>query len=800
MGLNASFTGARLSGLTRNSTILEYDGTVSGAGNLIDVGGENLCPYSETFENWTQTRVSTISNQYKNPINGAFTADILHEDNTPGSTHCFQAVYSTISGHVYTFSAYVMKNARNWTQLFIWDTGGRSGNFNLNTGVSGVTSNIISSDIQKVDGNWFRVNIRFVCTLTGVSGFYIFAAEADNDITFDGLDQDSLVVYGAQIVDNTDNVILGPGIYHPTTATIKPRHDLAPSGTPPTVLSDLQGADGNKLPARSFDGVTQFYSKAHHDSMNVFDSDHTLTMVIHHVLGADTDELFSHVTATAGCRLLFANGLNIFRAQYSNAGGNVLVPQSGSISTSGLTYILQLVRSSNIATLYVNGVAGTPVDVTGYGLDGSATLILGQTLEGNLSYTRLDSEALSADALAKDREAIRGIMTNWSRDNAWTFSRSSTAYQTYSNGTMAQVAANIPRVGGPGGGVLIEAAATQLHGLTEAFDSWTEIGGGDGTVTPNNYIAPNGTLTADLVDNTAGLNTDYWQIETANLGTLTSKSYIFSAYIRADTPHVCTLALTETGVDTSTANVSVTTEWQRFTVVRTCAGGGTGTLRPGIYPGESGVAVGAAHFWGANLVESKFATSYIPNSGAATTTVTKTADSMTIDPHPANSNEYIIPELFSPTGVATKLTVEFEMKAEYNSSTDMPSYSYVCEISGNAGTANNARNRLNVATSSGGRILFYFYDDSLVVHSIESAINTVPYNQWHKYKFFIDLADLSRMDAWIDGSNTGMTYTARTGTATFDTTNCLLRLGMGNTGGVVNYTWFRNLRISPSEF
>lgn len=71
--------------------------------------------------------------------------------------------------------------------------------------------------------------------------------------------------------------------------------------------------------------------------------------------------------------------------------------------------------------------------------------------------------------------------------------------------------------------------------------------------------------------------------------------------------------------------------------------------------------------------------------------------------------------------------------------------------------------------------------------------------------FVIDFANLSRMDMWIaqppEGteSNTGMTYSANTGTATFDTGDTEIRVGQQYNDLVECYCHNRALNIEPVE-
>jgi len=306
-------------------------------------------------------------------------------------------------------------------------------------------------------------------------------------------------------------------------------------------------------------------------------------------------------------------------------------------------------------------------------------------------------------------------------------------------------------------------------------------------------------LTADLLDNTGGANTDARYVQTADLGDLTGRKFTYSLWIRADTPHTASIRLYEApaaGDLCGIKDIFITTEWQRFICSGTAVGGGNNRLAAYIYPGEQSVATGVVHAWGANLTETTFPVSYIKNAGAGTTQVTRTADSMTIDPHPEVGNR-ILPEEFNESGV---LTVEFDAKCEWSESADMSYQAELVEIGGNTGTASSTRNRLTVFVSTAGRVQSWFRDDADVDHTTQTGIDPVDFSQWHTYKYFVDFSDLSRMNAWIDGTVYVTAYALNSGVATFDATNTLVRVGQNYAGGPHSYCQFRNLRISPSEF
>lgn len=380
----------------------------------------------------------------------------------------------------------------------------------------------------------------------------------------------------------------------------------------------------------------------------------------------------------------------------------------------------------------------------------------------------------------------------------WNFTRATTAYTQHANGSLSQVPANVPRVAN---GVSVEGQATQLHGLTEAFNSWTQSG--VCAVTADDHVAPDGTLTADLLDNTGGVSADSRTVVTVNLGDLTGRTFTGSIWIRADVPHICSIGLWEGGGGSGwiggIQNVSVSGLWKRFSFGGTAVGDGTGILGPRIYPGENGVATGVAHFWGANLKELPFVDSYVPNAGAETTQVTRSPDSLTILPFESGTNKFILPAKFEAGTNRDKLTISMMVKGLWSANADMDSTHTILEISGNSGVNGNNRNRLLIYGGADGKIYAMLSDDASTSHYAYTTADAVVYDEWFKLRFVLDFSDLSRMAFYLNGSETGITYVANTGVADFDLANAKIRIGQNYGGTTDGDLRIEGLLMTPSE-
>ena len=166
---------------------------------------------------------------------------------------------------------------------------------------------------------------------------------------------------------------------------------------------------------------------------------------------------------------------------------------------------------------------------------------------------------------------------------------------------------------------------------SEAFDNAVWVKQSGATVTPNNTLAPDGTLTADRINNVNGSTSVsvYQQV------LFTTGPYTFSVYLKAGTTSSCVLGAYETGFKTGTATIlsgpgSVsgtslftitglsTTEWTRvsYTVTGTAA-----TTSLYVYPETTGVGTGKSIYaWGAQVEYGSAAESYVKTTTSSVTT------------------------------------------------------------------------------------------------------------------------------------------------------------------------------------
>jgi len=522
--------------------------------------------------------------------------------------------------------------------------------------------------------------------------------------------------------------------------------------------------------------------------MNIFGSSHTTTIVVANTVGAKV--IFGKGTPSGNNGYSVESGSTTSFVAYCGSVGATL----NTSTTTGLYRILQSVRTGNSMVMYVDGVAGSAADVTGKGASASLAMSLGAyydasyKMTGSILYTRIDASALTASQLAADREAIQGVLAQ--KDKPWTFSRSTDNYMQSSTGKLISIPANVPRVGGDGGGVLIEGASTNLCLQSQTLGTtWTAVAA---AISANGAVAPDGTTTVDGIVGDAN-DTQHGVTQAITLAAVSNTASIYAKPGNKNWVYISDSTVANAYAYFNILNGTVGTVGAGCTAKITNCGDHyrpsitfTGTAASHTFQFYSANADGDNDFagdastvntwlWGAQVEAQPFPTSYTPTTTAA---VARGAESL------SQSASWL------PSW--TTATIEFEAKCGWSSSTDIgASDRYLFSLGPSGG---GTTNDVFVRVVTDGTIEAKAYGSG-VSRVATTTANPCVFSNWNTFKFVISKTSLALTKFYINGSESTVSYSGDSGAIAIDLSAASVYPGALGTGSQA-LVKTRNLRIS----
>jgi hypothetical protein len=632
---------------------------------------------------------------------------------------------------------------------------------------------------------------------------------------------EDIYVSNAQVVDNTDGVIVGAGVPISTGEASKKRQDLVPSNAPAFARTHLQGPDGNLKMAPLFNGTTQGYVGTLSATLNVLTADHTFTFAYY--ITDSTAETLMLIGSyySSGIWIYGSNpgAVDTLIAQYEKVGTGV---SATAPSSRNAWHVGQVVRSGNTATTYVDGVAGTPVDVTGYGLDSHSYFSLGNYgdyanyMHGSIAFAHLQRRALSAAELKADREKIRGVLSSAGGYPGWTFSRATSRYVKTATSGMRLVPPNVPRVGGDGA-ILLERATTNLAPYSEVpSGNWT-AGQGSWTNTTS-FTLPNGDASGTHVYHEDSATSFHW---VAGVPINVTGGHTYTMTVFAKPINRSMFNLSPSGSATYYANFDVANGvmFQKTVGVDSTwiESYPDGVYRVGItwlQPTDAAVAVAAylmdvpsgynyaglnqdaIGFWGMTIEEKKYPSTYCGPTGAGS--VTCNADVMYMAAHTAGTNQDVLPKTICPTCAAKDITIQLEVKCLWDSATEINPGSMI-DINP---AGDWVHNRISIEAAAGALTFLVWDNAGTLRYPLWTAgqPTVASWAQWNTLKFYVDSSDFSRMEAYINGGKVTGGYVGHSGSGTLDASNAVIYLGTRPDFAYQADCWVRKPVIKTGEF
>lgn len=232
------------------------------------------------------------------------------------------------------------------------------------------------------------------------------------------------------------------------------------------------------------------------------------------------------------------------------------------------------------------------------------------------------AQGMGVECAGTTPTGAKGEVLTFTRATAATCTKGTNGLRTtnIANGDLVALTSGQPRVEYDADGVLgllVEGARTNVMLRSEELTNAAWVASGSPIRTADTDTAPDGTLTADTIEDDNGGATEGVFQQAANVST---GGWTSSCYLKAGTLTSArvTMATDGTGTTTCTFTGLVTTSWTRG-VCTTTVGGSPTYKEMAIYPGSGAGDTGTIKVWGCGAEAGAFASSYIPTTSAAVT-------------------------------------------------------------------------------------------------------------------------------------------------------------------------------------
>lgn len=170
-------------------------------GLMIEAAGTNLLKYSEQLDHvaWPRALTTVTPNVIAAP-DGTQSADKIVETATSGAHYVYSSGAVT-SGTTYTFSVFAKRAERNYAEVTAFNTPFTPVRFDLTTGAVtlNASGNAISVSSDSCGGDWWRLSISIVATVTGNMNFGVSIANASTGGGYLGDGTSGIYLWGAQL-------------------------------------------------------------------------------------------------------------------------------------------------------------------------------------------------------------------------------------------------------------------------------------------------------------------------------------------------------------------------------------------------------------------------------------------------------------------------------------------------------------------------------------------------------------------------------------------------------------------------